>query len=114
MHNIRTIFRREMRSYFNSPMAYIFLVIFAFLVNSTPRSSCELVRWLYRPVSHRHRRGWNICSLAQPFTPVNPPFSAGFLLPHSNTYSRFRVQVVTVSRTVCSEKNMFFRTPQSK
>ena len=29
MHNIRIIFRREMRSYFNSPMAYIFLVIFA-------------------------------------------------------------------------------------
>ena len=29
MLNIRTIFRREMQSYFNSPMAYIFLVIFA-------------------------------------------------------------------------------------
>ena len=31
MHNIRIIFRREMRSYFNSPMAYIFLVIFALI-----------------------------------------------------------------------------------
>tara|TARA_Y100000590_G_scaffold15958_5_gene19324 strand:+ start:12415 stop:13128 length:714 start_codon:yes stop_codon:yes gene_type:complete len=29
MHNIRTVFRREMQGYFNSPMAYIFLVIFA-------------------------------------------------------------------------------------
>ncbi|MEA1881212.1 MAG: ABC transporter permease subunit, partial [Candidatus Marinimicrobia bacterium] len=29
MHNISTIFQREMQSYFNSPMAYIFLVIFA-------------------------------------------------------------------------------------
>ena len=29
MLNICTIFRREMQSYFNSPMAYIFLVIFA-------------------------------------------------------------------------------------
>jgi ABC-2 type transport system permease protein len=29
MHNTRTIFLREIRSYFNSPMAYIFLVIFA-------------------------------------------------------------------------------------
>jgi len=29
MHNTRTIFLREIRSFFNSPMAYIFLVIFA-------------------------------------------------------------------------------------
>jgi len=29
MLNVRTIFRREMQGYFNSPMAYIFLVIFA-------------------------------------------------------------------------------------
>ena len=29
MHNIRTVFWREMQGYFNSPMAYIFLVIFA-------------------------------------------------------------------------------------
>ena len=32
MHNIHIVFRREMLGYFNSPMAYIFLVIFA-LVN---------------------------------------------------------------------------------
>lgn len=29
MHNIYTIFRREINSFFNSPMAYVFLVIFA-------------------------------------------------------------------------------------
>ncbi len=29
MHNITTIFRRELSGFFNSPMAYIFLVIFA-------------------------------------------------------------------------------------
>jgi len=29
MHNVKTIYLREIRSFFNSPMAYIFLVIFA-------------------------------------------------------------------------------------
>ena len=29
MHNIRSIYSKELRSYFNSPMAYIFLVVFA-------------------------------------------------------------------------------------
>jgi len=29
MHNTRAVFLREIRSFFNSPMAYIFLVIFA-------------------------------------------------------------------------------------
>ena len=29
MHNIRSIYLKEIRSYFNSPMAYIFLVVFA-------------------------------------------------------------------------------------
>jgi len=29
MHNIRIIYKRELHEYFNSPMAYIFLVIFA-------------------------------------------------------------------------------------
>ena len=29
MRNINTIFRREIAGFFNSPMAYIFLVIFA-------------------------------------------------------------------------------------
>ena len=33
MSNIKNIFLREVRSYFNSPMAYIFLVIFV-IVNS--------------------------------------------------------------------------------
>ena len=32
MHNILTIYRKELRSFFTSPMAYIFLVVFA-LVN---------------------------------------------------------------------------------
>jgi len=32
MHNILTIYRKELRSFFNTPMAYIFLVVFA-LVN---------------------------------------------------------------------------------
>ena len=31
MRNIKTIFLREIRAYFNSPMAYIFLVIFAII-----------------------------------------------------------------------------------
>jgi len=31
MHNLRTIYIKEMKSYFNSPMAYIFLVIFAII-----------------------------------------------------------------------------------
>ena len=31
MHNIRAIYLKELRSYFNSPMAYIFLVLFALL-----------------------------------------------------------------------------------
>ena len=29
MHNIKSIYLKELRSYFNSPMAYIFLVVFA-------------------------------------------------------------------------------------
>ena len=29
MHNIRIIYKRELDGYFNSPMAYIFLVVFA-------------------------------------------------------------------------------------
>ena len=33
MNNLKTIYLREIRSYFNTPMAYIFLVVFA-LVNS--------------------------------------------------------------------------------
>ena len=32
MHNIMTIYKKELRSFFTSPMAYIFLVVFA-LVN---------------------------------------------------------------------------------
>ena len=32
MHNIRAIYKKELSSFFSSPMAYIFLVIFA-LVN---------------------------------------------------------------------------------
>ena len=40
MLNVRMIFRREIQSFFNSPMAYIFLVIFAivsgyFFTNTT-------------------------------------------------------------------------------
>ena len=31
MHNTRAVFLREIRSFFNSPMAYIFLVIFAII-----------------------------------------------------------------------------------
>ena len=31
MHNIKTIYYKELKSYFNSPMAYIFLVIFAII-----------------------------------------------------------------------------------
>ena len=33
MHNIITIFKKEFRSYFNSPIAYIFLVVFLVVVN---------------------------------------------------------------------------------
>ena len=31
MHNLKTIYLKELKSYFNSPMAYIFLVIFAII-----------------------------------------------------------------------------------
>ena len=31
MHNVKAIYAKELRSYFNSPMAYIFLVLFAVL-----------------------------------------------------------------------------------
>ncbi|MGB5138366.1 MAG: ABC-2 transporter permease, partial [Candidatus Zixiibacteriota bacterium] len=33
MNNILTIFRREMRSYFNSPVAYIVIVLFLLIAN---------------------------------------------------------------------------------
>ncbi len=33
MHNILAIFKKELRSYFNSPIAYIFLVIFLVIAN---------------------------------------------------------------------------------
>ena len=32
MRNLKAIYLKEMKSYFNSPMAYIFLVIFAIII----------------------------------------------------------------------------------
>ena len=43
MHNVKAIYIKELRSYFNSPMAYIFLVLFA-LGRRAPPAATESQR----------------------------------------------------------------------
>ena len=59
MYNIKTIYIKEMKSFFNSPMAYIFLGVFVlingyfftntfFLINQSDlRSLFDIIRWVY-------------------------------------------------------------------
>ena len=59
MHNIKAIYIKEMKSFFNSPMAYIFLGVFVlingyfftstfFLINQSDlRALFDIIRWVY-------------------------------------------------------------------
>ena len=59
MRNVKAIYAKEMKSFFNSPMAYIFLAVFVlfngyfftntfFLINQSDlRSLFDVIRWVY-------------------------------------------------------------------